>query len=125
MASPRVPWTDSEDARLLTAVKRYGKHRWMAVAELVRTRDNKACRNRYLNVLDPSLDTRPFSTKDDLLLLACVHCQGKRWSTMAPYFPRRSPGSLNNRWRRLDQHMRALSDTLARVHTGVMNFDAL
>jgi hypothetical protein len=44
-------WTAAEDAKLIEAVERHGKH-WVPVAALVRTRTNTQCRQRWLDDLD-------------------------------------------------------------------------
>jgi hypothetical protein len=44
-------WTPAEDAKLIEAVEKHGKH-WVPVAAHVRTRTNTQCRQRWLDDLD-------------------------------------------------------------------------
>jgi hypothetical protein len=55
-----VSWKPEEDAELVEAVKKYGKH-WVAVAALFPGRTNQLCRQRWVNHLDPD---RVSSTMD-------------------------------------------------------------
>jgi hypothetical protein len=48
----RCIWKLEEDAKLIAAVKKYGK-RWVAVAALFPSRTNLLCRQRWVNHLDP------------------------------------------------------------------------
>jgi hypothetical protein len=45
------PWSQEEDAKLIEAVRKLGKY-WVPVAELVYTRTNTQCRQRWLGYLE-------------------------------------------------------------------------
>ena len=47
-------WTAPEDALLITAVRRHGRH-WYKVAELLPGRTDDQCAKRWREKLDPSI----------------------------------------------------------------------
>eukprot|EP00884_Botryococcus_braunii_P003650 jgi/Botrbrau1/13286/Bobra.27_2s0006.1 len=64
-------WTDEEDQTLLQAVDEVGK-KWSVVALRVDGRTDMSCRERYMNVLDPSLRKGPWSLEEDWRLQETV-----------------------------------------------------
>lgn len=52
--SRKGPWSPEEDAKLNAAIALFGQ-RWFLVATMVPGRTDTQCRERYCNVLDPSL----------------------------------------------------------------------
>ena len=48
-------WTQEEDNKIIELVALYGKN-WSAIAKLFKTRNGKQIRDRYINVLDPSIN---------------------------------------------------------------------
>ena len=64
----RGRWTLQEDKSLTLAVKAYGSKNWIKVQQHVPGRTDVQCRERWVNILDPSLNNGPW-TKDVLLPL--------------------------------------------------------
>jgi hypothetical protein len=50
-------WLTEEDAKLTEAVKKHGKHCWVAVAAMVPGRTTQQCRYRWVHCLDPGLSS--------------------------------------------------------------------
>lgn len=70
-------WTPEEDEALVEAVAVHGHGRWADIAGLVRAvagtaRTGKQCRERFVNHLDPRLDTSEWSLGDDQELIDAV-----------------------------------------------------
>jgi myb proto-oncogene protein len=55
-AGRRGSWTVLEDNKLKDAVQAHGGKNWGAIAALVPGRTQSQCRNRWHNILDPSID---------------------------------------------------------------------
>ncbi|RKP14010.1 Homeodomain-like protein, partial [Piptocephalis cylindrospora] len=54
-------WTQEEDNRLRTAVEVYGVGSWAKIKSYVAGRTDVQCRERWVNVLDPSINKDPWS----------------------------------------------------------------
>jgi hypothetical protein len=92
----RGEWEPIEDSRLRAAVQGMGPPEagrggsggkgkgsyWAAVSRAVGGRTQAQCRERWCNVLDPSLERSPFSPEEDARLLAAVELYGERWSVV-------------------------------------------
>ena len=72
-------WTVQESAALCAAVSVHGAREWRKVAQLVGTRNNKQCCERWHTQLKPELDKRRFTPEEDDLLLEAAEKHGNRW----------------------------------------------
>lgn len=75
--------------RLSVAVKVNGTKNWIKPAEHLKHRTDVKCRERYCNILDPSIKTEDWTADEDLKLVSNVEivkeeCMGKiKWSKVA------------------------------------------
>jgi len=90
-------WTKEEDSRIVELVNKYGKT-WSKIAKTLGTRNGKQIRDRFLNVLDPSIKKGKFSDDEDSLLISLYHEYGSRWATIAKFFPSRTADMIKNRF---------------------------
>lgn len=99
----RGRWTAYEDACLKAAVKLHGSKDWWLVEHYVPRRTDMQCRERWINVLSPDVDSANFSPEEDRILLSAVQRHGQgRWSLIArTYFPRRTDNQCWRRWKKL------------------------
>jgi hypothetical protein len=56
----------------------------------MKNRNNRQCRNRYINSLDPSLKTKGFSPEEDALLYEKFLIFGPKWCYISKEMPGRS-----------------------------------
>jgi myb proto-oncogene protein len=105
-------WTLEEDAKLTSAVantskKKYGKEyktAFDAIAALVPGRTNIQCKNRWRDVLDPSIDqankrTGRWTEDEDIKLKDTVQTHGgKNWGAIAALVPGRTNIQCRDRW---------------------------
>ena len=87
-----------EDARLMRAVETCGVGNWRPIAELVKTRSAKQCRERWSGMLSPSLTRQAWTPEEDARLLELHSKFGNKWSAIATMMPGRSRIGLRNRW---------------------------
>lgn len=90
-------WTKEEDKKILELVSLYGKS-WCQIAKQFKTRNGKQIRDRYLNVLDPSINKRKFTKEEDELLTKLYKENGPKWAEITKYFPHRTTDMIKNRF---------------------------
>jgi hypothetical protein len=101
---PRTRFTSAEDAQLRSLVARHGKNAWGAISARMRGRTARACRDRWLNHLCPSLASAEWTPAEDALLLALQGTRGNRWVQIAAFFPNRTDPMVKNRFMALQRH---------------------
>jgi hypothetical protein len=93
-----------EDQQLATLVEQHGENDWAQIASFMPGRSARQCRERWQNYLAPSLDSLPWTPKEDDLLLQKFREFGHKWGKIAESFPARSYLNCKNRWRTLQNH---------------------
>jgi hypothetical protein len=89
--------------RAYTMLKHSGTtsgHFWEQLATLVPTRNHQQCREKWINTLDPSLKSTPFTPEEDTKLRQLVVELGiGKWSTIAARVPGRTDAAILKRWK--------------------------
>ena len=93
----RGKWTKEEDDKIIELVGLYGKS-WSNIARMFQSRNGKQIRDRYINVLDPSINKSKFTEKEDILLTELYNKNGPKWSEISKYFPNRTTDMIKNRF---------------------------
>lgn len=94
----RQKFTHEEDQRLVELVAIHGTHAWKKIAQIMKTRTTRQCRERYINYLSPNLTNGPWSPQEDAFLIQKVKEMGPRWSKIVKFFPTRSDVNIKNRY---------------------------
>jgi len=103
------PWTPDEDTNLVAAVmgleqKGEGVVKdWADVADQIKGRTTKQCRERWFNHLDPSIKRGNFSEAEDTLILEQQTSIGNRWSVIASLLEGRTEDAVKIRWKALNR----------------------
>ena len=92
----RGKWEMQEDAKLILAVKLMGKN-WVAASKIIGHRTDIQCRERYCNVLSPTIDSSCWDFYEDVKLVALCFLWGNKWSRIAKMYKGRTD---NQCWRR-------------------------
>ena len=90
-------WTKEEDKKIIELVSLYGKS-WCQIAKEFKTRNGKQIRDRYLNVLDPSINKGKFTKEEDELLTKLYRIKGQKWAEISKFFPNRTTDMIKNRF---------------------------
>jgi hypothetical protein len=90
-------WTAEEDAKLTSAVTKYGND-WVAVAALVPGRTNERCRHRWVNSLNVSRKMGKWTPEENAMLTDAVQKHGKDWVAVAALVPGRNNVECKQRW---------------------------
>ncbi|KAJ3088529.1 Myblike DNAbinding domain-containing protein [Quaeritorhiza haematococci] len=95
-------WSAEEDKKLLEAVKIHGRGNWSKISQMVTTRTDAQCRERYVNVLAPELKTGEFTKEEKVLLKELVAKYGEgSWSKIAKEMPNRTDNQCWREWKKL------------------------
>lgn len=97
-SASRRPFTVEEDAKLLDIMTSLQIVNWEQVAAHFNGRSSRQCRERWLNYLNPSIRTGPWTEIEDDLLLEKVNELGRCWSSIGKFFNGRSENDIKNRW---------------------------
>ena len=90
-------WTLAEDEKIVSLVSVFGKS-WSKIAKLMKSRNGKQIRDRFINVLDPQVKKGKFSDEEDFLLVSLFNQYGPKWALISKSFYNRSPDMIKNRF---------------------------
>jgi len=90
-------WTTEEDNKLMHCWAKHGRN-WKYIAEEMPHRSGKQIRDRFLNSLNPELNKKKFSAKEDKKLISLYNEYGPAWSKISKTFIGRSSDMIKNRF---------------------------
>lgn len=90
-------WTSKEDNEILSLVAKYGKA-WAKISSILKTRNGKQIRDRFTNVLDPTIAKNKFTDEEDKLLMKLYMLHGAKWALIVKEFKERTPDMIENRF---------------------------
>ena len=94
-------FTDEEDIKLKYFVHMYGSNNWELIASALGTKNERQCRERWRNYLNPKLTTNPWTVEEDMQLVQKYAQYGSKWKRIANEMTGRSVNSVRNRWKLL------------------------
>ena len=98
----RDKWTFEEDLTLgISLNKIYQKKKWSKIANHLLGRTDIQCRERWCNILDPSLEDVEWTNEEDLKLLNLYRKYGNKWSLIAKHYGNRTDNTCWRRWKYL------------------------
>jgi hypothetical protein len=92
------PFTEDEDRIITEYVEQNGPHNWPGLSEILVNRSPKQCRERWMNHLNPSLVSTPWSREEDFLIFDNVQRIGAKWSLLSKLLDGRTDNAIKNRW---------------------------
>ena len=91
------PWTKDEDSCVRRLVFEHG-YQWAKIERLIKSRNGKQIRDRYLNYINPSTKRDRFTKEEDDLIKDLYLKYGSRWSYIAKYCSGRTGDLVKNRF---------------------------
>ena len=98
-------FTPYEDMMLTNIILNAKCTNWFEVANLMKTRNARQCRDRWNNYLNPYLRSDPWTEEEDKLLIEKYKIYGTKWRKISAFFRNRSDNSLRNRYQILERKM--------------------
>ncbi|CAK63104.1 unnamed protein product (macronuclear) [Paramecium tetraurelia] len=90
-------WTPEEDEEVKRLTKEY-RFDWKVIARFLSNRTGRQIRERYINHLDPHINTKAWSQQEDLKIWTLYKKIGSRWSEMAKKLRGRPENMIKNRF---------------------------
>lgn len=107
-------WTTEEDESLLAGVKAFGAGNWAKVRNYVRTRTDVQCRERYMNVLNPSRNTSLWTKSEDERLLKLSELYDFKWTIVSEKLGNRTDNQCLRRYKKLSSGLNRSKSTTKR-----------
>ena len=92
------PWSPEEDLILKQYVREFGTNNWKECCKLVKGRNGKQCRERWANILKPSVKKGDWTPEEDKIMFEMQQQIGSQWTKIAEYLPGRTENSIKNRY---------------------------
>ena len=90
-------WNKEEDDEIMKLIKIHGTN-WSLISKIIKTRNNKQIRDRYINILAPNLNKKKFTFEEDMLIIKLYKEFGAKWSRIHTYFKNRTTDMIKNRF---------------------------
>lgn len=97
-ASPQHRFSPEEDQELIKLANRYGTEHWTIIADHMKNRTPRQCRDRYIYYLAENINNSNFTPEEDRLLIQLVNDNGHKWAIISKFFDNRTDLRVKNRY---------------------------
>jgi hypothetical protein len=94
----KMKFTPEEDDLIRRVMETRQNQPWAAIAEAIPNRTARQVRERWMNYLDPSVNTRAWTPEEEVVLQNLVAQHGPKWSKMVQQLENRSDIAIKNHY---------------------------
>ena len=91
-------FSSEEDLKLAKLVREYGENAWDDIANEMKGRNIRQCKDRWIYYLSPNINNSPWTEDEDKRLLKLCKQLDYKWVKIAKHFYRRNDTQIKNRW---------------------------
>jgi hypothetical protein len=102
----KAKFSREEDELIRQAMEQGEPQSWGMIANQIPNRTARQVRERWVNYLNPRVNTEPWTIAEEDNL-RCLHAQfGSQWSKMVPFFANRTDIALKNHFQLIQRRLR-------------------
>ena len=101
---PRFQFTHEEDIKLCQLVLTFGEGNWRKISYYFQTRNERQCKDRWMNFLSPNINKGEWTKEEDKILMDKYMEIGSQWKVISKYLKGRTHVSIRNRFQRLKRN---------------------